>query len=80
MSVRSAPRISHHARLRFLQRTNSTEFSPLQTWQDGLPVDVINYNYHEARYDDLLDVVLLARDNVVTTVLKAAYVELEILQ
>lgn len=73
MSIRSTPRVSSHARLRFMQRTNTTEFSPHQAWQDGLPVDVDGYNYHQARYDDLLDVVLLAREGVVTTVLRAAY-------
>ncbi|MCU4975720.1 hypothetical protein OB955_23850 [Halobacteria archaeon AArc-m2/3/4] len=75
MSAQSVPRTSAHAQLRFLQRAGVTECSLHRVWQDGRPVDVDGYNYHRARYDDLLDVVLLARDGVVTTVLEAAYTE-----
>lgn len=77
MSNRSNPQPSSHARLRFMQRTGHVEFSLRQAWQDGLPVEVDGHNYQQARYDDLLDVVLLARDGVLTTVLKATHLEFE---
>ncbi|MFC7233415.1 hypothetical protein ACFQMM_22395 [Saliphagus sp. GCM10025308] len=75
MSVRSIPQPSSHAKLRFMQRTGIVEFSLRQAWQSGLPVDVDGQDYHQARYDELLDVVLLARDGVLTTVLNATHLE-----
>lgn len=78
MNISSLPQPSSHVRLRFVQRTGTTEFSLRQSWQDGLPVDVDGHHYHQARYDNLLDVVLLARDGVLTTVLEAAHLEIEV--
>ena len=77
MSVQSTPRASSHAQLRFLQRAGTTSESLHRAWRDGLTVDVEGYDYQRARYDALLDVILLARDGVVTTVLQGAYAEFE---
>ena len=77
MSVKSSPRASSHARLRFLQRAGTATGSLHRAWRDGQPVDVEGHDYHRARYDPLLDVVLLARDGIVTTVLKGAFAQFE---
>lgn len=75
MSVEATPRVSSHAEFRFLQRTGLIEVSPDAAWRAGTPVTVDGYDYSKARYDPILDVVLLARDGIVTTVLKAAYTD-----
>lgn len=75
MNVQSSPRVSSHARLRFVQRTTVNGWTARSAWRDGTPVEVECHDYHHARYNKTLDVVLLARGGVITTVLDAALAE-----
>lgn len=75
MSAREQPRMSDHAKFRFVQRAGVDTPSAAQAWRQSIPVSVEGYDYRRARYDPLREVVFLTRGGVVTTVLRAAYVE-----
>lgn len=75
MSAEAVPRVSSHARLRFVHRAGVDASSTARAWREGTAVDVEAHNYHQARYNAARDVVLLARNGVITTVLDAAYEE-----
>lgn len=75
MSDQLLPRVTSHAKLRFLQRAEVVDISPDIAWETGTPVEVEHYDYQHARYHAFFDVIFLARDGVLTTVLKAAYTD-----
>lgn len=75
MSASSAPQASSHAQLRLLQRAGLQARSVAHAWRSGTPVAVEYRDYHHAKYNEALDVILLERGDVVTTVLRAAFEE-----
>lgn len=75
MSVQPSPRVSSHAQIRFVQRATVNGGTAGSAWRDGTPVEVECHDYHHARYNETLNVVLLARGGVITTVLDATLTE-----
>ena len=75
MSVPARPVVSSHAKLRLLQRAGVNAGTVADAWQESTPVAITYREYHHAMYHHALDVVLLERSGVITTVLRAAYEE-----
>lgn len=73
MSAPSRPHPSCHAQLRLLQRAGVDAGSLVTAWTDGVAIGLEGRAYHHARYNEPLGVVLLEREGVIVTVLRAAY-------
>jgi hypothetical protein len=68
----SAPHISEHCRLRYIQRAVVVAPSITTAWDQAVPVEIEHHN-QKARLNNELDVLFLHRANTVMTVLTAAY-------
>ena len=68
----SAPHISEHCRLRYIQRAGVAAPSITTAWDQAVPVE-IEHRSEKARLNDELGVVFLYRANTLVTVLTAAY-------
>lgn len=73
MSAPASPHPSCHAKLRLLQRAGVDAGSLMTAWTDGVAVGLEGRAYHHAKYNEALGVVLLEREGVIVTVLRAAY-------
>ncbi|MFC6723405.1 hypothetical protein ACFQE1_03145 [Halobium palmae] len=72
----SMPQPTHHSDLRLVMRAGPFAPSVRDTWTDAEPVDVEGYVYDQARYNDVYDIVLLARDGAIVTAIRGQYTEL----
>lgn len=73
MSAATGPFVSEHAKLRLLQRAGIDVGSVLDAWYTASPVHIDYREYDLAKYHDKLGVILLERDGVITTVLRATW-------
>lgn len=67
----NTPRVSEHAKLRWLQRGGAANISPSQAWIEGYPVGGVT-NGGKARLHPPTRTLLTSINGVITTVLDAA--------
>jgi len=77
MNIPHAPKATRHAKLAWWKRNADRNVDIQTAWREGVPIEAPNYNYDDARLHEPSGIVLLARDDSLTTVLYADGIELE---
>lgn len=77
MDIPHAPQVTRHAQLAWWKRNNNRDVDIQTAWRKSPPIQAPNYIYDKARLHEPSGIVLLSRNDSLTTVLFAETIELE---
>lgn len=77
MPIPDAPHPTDHAQLAWWKRNPNRDIDIQTAWRESPPIKAPNYIYDNARLHEPSGIILLARNNALTTVLFADAIKLE---
>jgi hypothetical protein len=76
MNIPHAPKVQPHVKLAWWKRNPERSIDVQTAWREGIPIEAPNYSYDNARLHEPSGTVLLARNDVLKTVIYADGIEL----